>query len=49
MSKIIEELAKDYPVLYLCPDKDDLEAYRKAILSGMVPLAKNLNHYSELR
>lgn len=47
MNKILEELAKDYPVLYLSPDKDDHQAYRKAILSGVVPLGVNLNHYSD--
>ena len=42
---VIDGLAKDYPLLYLDPDRDSQETYRKAVLRGEQPEAENLAHY----
>ena len=42
---VIKELAKDYPLLYLDPDKDTQEAYRGAVLRGKRPESESLTHY----
>ena len=45
MTKLIETLAADYPQLYLNPDTDTQEAYRRVVLRGEEPEAKSLAHY----
>ena len=47
MSKtsVLEHLAADYPQLYLNPDTDSQEAYRRVVLRGEEPEAKSLAHY----
>ena len=41
----MEQLAADYPQLYLNPDIDTQEAYRRVVLRGEEPEAKSLAHY----
>ncbi len=43
---VIEELAETYPQLYLNPDTEEKEAYRKIVLEGGEPEKKNLSHFS---
>ena len=45
MTKLMETLAADYPQLYLNPDTDSREAYRRVVLRGEEPEAKSLAHY----
>jgi hypothetical protein len=45
MTKLMETLAADYPQLYLNPDTDTQEAYRRVVLRGEEPEAKSLAHY----
>lgn len=45
MSRVLERLAADYPQLYLNPDTDTQEAYRRVILRGEEPEMKSLSHY----
>jgi len=47
MSKtsVLEHLAVDYLQLYLNPDTDSQEAYRRVVLRGEEPEAKSLTHY----
>ena len=47
MSKtgVLEQLAADYPQLYLNPDTDTQESYRRVVLRGEEPGAKSLAHY----
>ena len=47
MSKtsVLEHLAVDYLQLYLNPDTDSQEAYRRVVLRGEEPEAKSLAHY----
>ena len=47
MSKtsVLEHLAADYPQLYLNPDTDTQESYRRVVLRGETPQAKSLAHY----
>ena len=47
MSKtsVLEHLAADYPQLYLNPDTDSREAYRRVVLRGEEPVPKSLAHY----
>lgn len=42
---VLEHLAADYPQLYLNPDTDTQEAYRRVVLRGEEPEAKSLAHY----
>ena len=42
---VFESLAGDYPLLYLNPDTDDLEAYRRTVLRGEDPGSCSLAHY----
>lgn len=42
---IINELATDYPLLYLNPDADSMEEYRRVVLKGGDPEEKSLSHY----
>ena len=38
-------LAEEYPQLYLNPDTDTREAYRRVVLRGEEPVTKSLSHY----
>lgn len=46
MSDILAALASDYPLLYLNPDVDAQETYRRVVLRGEEPEAKSLAHYT---
>ena len=43
---VMEELAREYPLLYLNPDADARESYRRVVLRGEEPGSKNLSHYA---
>ena len=43
---IIGKLAEDYPQLYLNPDTDSQEEYRRVVLRGEEPEQKSLEHYT---
>ena len=45
MTNVLERLAADYPQLYLNPDTDTQETYRRVVLRGEEPEAKSLAHY----
>ena len=45
MTNVLERLAADYPQLYLNPDTDSQEAYRRVVLRGEEPEHKSLTHY----
>ena len=45
MASILTALAGEYPQLYLNPDADPPEAYRRTVLRGEEPEAKSLAHY----
>ena len=47
MSKtsVLAHLASEYPQLYLNPDTDTQEAYRRVVLRGETPQTKSLAHY----
>ena len=42
---VLERLAADYPQLYLNPDTDTQETYRRVVLRGETPETKSLPHY----
>lgn len=42
---VLKRLAADYPQLYLNPDTDTQETYRRVVLRGEEPEAKSLAHY----
>lgn len=42
---VLKRLAADYPQLYLNPDTDTRETYRRVVLRGEEPEAKSLAHY----
>ena len=42
---VLETLAADYPQLYLNPDQDSQEAYKRVVLQGQEPAVKTLAHY----
>ena len=42
---VLETLAADYPQLYLDPDTDDQETYRRVVLRGEDPGKSSLAHY----
>lgn len=44
-TSVLERLAADYPQLYLNPDTDAQEAYRRVVLRGETPETKSLSHY----
>ena len=46
MNKVIEALAEAYPLLYLDPDADTQEAYRRVVLQGADPGKRSLAHYA---
>ena len=43
---VLEALAEEYPQLYLDPDRDEQETYRRVVLRGGEPAEKRLDHYS---
>ena len=45
-SPVLETLAKDYPQLYLDPDRDSRETYRRIVLQGETPDTESLAHYT---
>ena len=45
MLNVFAHLAEDYPQLYLNPDTDSQEAYRRVVLQGKDPESKSLAHY----
>ena len=45
MTGVLEILAAEYPQLYLNPDKDTLESYRRVVLQGEAPEERSLGHY----
>ena len=46
MTDILAALAAEYPQLYLNPDADTQETYRRCVLRGEEPEAKSLSHYT---
>ena len=44
-SSVIGKLAEEYPLLYLDPDRDPQEVYRKVVLRGEGPETESLDHY----
>ena len=45
MLNVFAHLAEDYPQLYLNPDTDSQEAYRRVVLQGKDPESRSLAHY----
>lgn len=45
MITVLERLAAEYPQLYLNPDADTQESYRRVVLQGEEPETKSLSHY----
>ena len=45
MSDILAALAGEYPQLYLNPDSDAQETYRRVVLRGEEPETTRLDHY----
>ena len=45
MAGVLEHLAAEYPQLYLNPDTDTQESYRRVVLRGEEPESKSLAHY----
>ena len=45
-NNVLEALATDYPQLYLDPDTDGQELYRRVVLRGEEPETKRLDHYT---
>lgn len=46
MSEIMRSLVAEYPQLYLNPDKDMRETYRRVVLRGEEPEVKSTGHYT---
>ena len=44
-TSLFSSLAADYPLLYLNPDTDSIETYRRVVLSGEDPGTRSLAHY----
>jgi len=45
MTGVLDILAAEYPQLYLNPDADTQETYRRVVLKGEEPEERNLGHY----
>ena len=43
----IEALAEVYPQLYLDPNREEKEAYRKVVLQGEMPESRDLSHFQQ--
>ena len=46
MKNVLETLAAEYPQLYLNPDTDEQELYRRVVLQGEMPEQARLDHYT---
>ncbi len=46
MKNLFAALAADYPQLYLDPDRDTQETYRRIVLRGQTPETESLAHYT---
>lgn len=46
MTQVLEALARDYAQLYLDPDQDSQDTYRRVVLSGGEPVTKRLDQYA---
>ena len=46
MSNVIKELSRDYPLLYLDPDVNSRDEYRRVVLAGAEPFRDSLEHYA---
>ena len=44
---VIEALAQVYPQLYLNPNREEKEAYRKVVLQGEMPESRDLSHFRQ--
>ena len=44
-TSVLGYLAEEYPQLYLNPDTDTREVYRRVVLRGEEPVTKSLSHY----
>ena len=44
---VIEKLAEIYPQLYLDPDRETKEAYRRIVLEGEQPEVRDLSHFEQ--
>ena len=44
---VIETLAEIYPQLYLDPNREEKEAYRKVVLQGEMPESRDLSHFRQ--
>ncbi len=44
---VIETLAEVYPQLYLDPDREEKDAYRKVVLQGERPESRDLSHFRQ--
>ena len=44
---VIEALAQVYPQLYLDPNREEKEAYRKVVLQGEMPESRDLSHFRQ--
>ena len=45
MTQVLEALAHDYAQLYLDPNRDSQDTYRRVVLSGGEPVTRQLDHY----
>ena len=45
MLHVIRQLADEYDVLYLDPDKESIDTFRSVVLKGAEPETKSLDHY----
>ena len=45
-ASVLAALARDYPQLYLDPDRDGQEEYRRVVLRGQEPEKRTLAHYA---
>ena len=46
MSDVLAQLAADYPQLYMDPDRETQEAYRRVVLRGEAPETAALGHFT---
>ena len=46
MTRVLEELARDYAQLCLDPNKDPQDVYRRVVLRGEEPASKSVGHYA---
>ena len=46
-ASVIQKLAEIYPQLYLDPDREEINSYRRIVLQGEEPEEKNLSHFRQ--